>query len=258
MSNTNQQSTSTPSVLSEPDKNKDNKHSGAPYISVVIPAYNEELNVRNTIQTCLKHLRKITPHFEILIINDASTDRTGEIADTMQNEYPDEVRVFHNPVNVNVGISLRAGISYSRGDIVMHNSMDLPFDMEDLTNILPLLDHYDLVVVSRIDRSGHTNWRRLMSFVNWLFLKLLFGIPFKDLNFIQIYRREVLTKISVRSTSPAFVTPEMVMEAKRLGFKIGETKSSFHRRQKGASSFGGIRGITWTLADMISYRFEKN
>jgi len=224
-------------------------------ISLVLPGYNEEANIDACVRNCRRQLAQFTDRFEIILVNDGSTDRTAALADRLAKDHA-EIRVLHNPLNFGVGISLLLGFKAARGDLVFHNALDNPFDLADLEKVLPLFPENDLVVVVRKDRSAHSPYRRLTSLVNFWLIRLLFRIGLRDLNFIQVYKREVLQSV-VRAKSPAFVTPEILIRAHDRGYKIAEVEAVFHRRNKGKANYGKARDILWTLADMVSLRLEK-
>lgn len=224
-------------------------------ISVVLPGFNEEENIEDTVKKCLDSLNTYTVSNEVVIIDDCSTDKTGEIADRLQSQNK-SIKVIHNPVNLHVGISVLIGFQAATGDLVVHNAMDYPFDLDDLDKILPLFPEWDVVIVSRKDRSAHSPYRKLTSLVNYWLIRILFGVKFSDMNFVQVYKKEVLERIKVKAKSPAFVTPELLIRSKQEGFKITEVKATFHNRHKGQASYGKPRDILWTLADMFSFWLE--
>lgn len=228
----------------------------SPRLSVILPGFNEEANVEPTVARCISDLRGICEDYEIVIVDDASTDTMPERADRLARETP-RIRVLHNPVNLHVGLSLLVGLKAASGDLIVHNSMDYPFHLSDLSRALPLLETHDVVIVSRTDRSAHSAWRKLTSFVHWRMVKALFRVPFTDMNFVQVYRAEVLRAVRVQAKSPAFVTPEILIRARDLGFRIAEIRAPFHRRERGVSSYGKPRDILWTLADMIGFWSER-
>jgi dolichol-phosphate mannosyltransferase len=227
-------------------------------LSVVIPGYNEQLNIQSAVETCRQALRELNVTFEIIIIDDASSDDTGAIADALAAADP-SIRVIHNSVNLNVGIGILIGFQAARGRLVTHNAMDLPFDPRDLTRILPMFDDpaVALVVVTRTDRSAHTKWRQLTSWVHHRMVRILFWNALPDMNFVQVWRRSAIAPLGVRARSPAFVTPEMIIRAKDAGLKMEHFQTTFHRRKIGAGQFGKPRDILWTLADMISFWIER-
>ena len=225
-------------------------------LSVLMPAYNEEANIEEAIRRCLRILPELVPRYEIIIIDDGSTDRTAELADTLARESP-SVRVIHNPVNLSVGLSLLVGIETASCDLVLHNAMDSPFDLADLDKVLPLFPENDVVIVVRTNRAAHSFYRKTTSLVNYWLLRLLFGAPFRDMNFVQVYKKAVLRSVRVKAKSPAFVTPELLLRTRDRGFKIAEVRAPFHRRHKGTASFGKPRDILWTLGDMVGFWLER-
>jgi hypothetical protein len=143
------------------------------------------------------------------------------------------------------------------GDIVVHNSMDYPFHLEDdLSRVLSAMGAADVVAVVRSDRSAHSPYRKLTSIVHHYLVRLLFRPHVRDMNFVQAYRREVIRSIRVKARSPAFVTPELLIRAGRAGFRITEVSAPFHRRTQGTASYGKPRDILWALTDMISLWLE--
>lgn len=224
-------------------------------ITVVLPGFNEERNVEAAVLRCLDALERLGVSHELIVVNDASTDRTGEIAESLAARRP-AVRVIHNPINLNVGISVLVGMRAARGRVVTHNSMDLPFDPNDLGRVLPMFDQADVVVIVRTGRNAHSPWRKVTSLVHHWMVRLLFWIDVRDMNFVQAYRRDVLDRLPVKAKSPAFVTPELIIRAKRSGYRIVEIEANFHRRQFGSGNFGKPRDILWTLSDMLSFWLE--
>lgn len=225
-------------------------------VSVVLPGYNEEANIEDTVGKCVSALRSFTDRYEVVIVDDGSTDQMPTIADRLARE-DSAIKVIHNPVNLHVGISLLIGMNAASGDVVAHNAMDYPFDMQDLDKVLPLFPEWDVVIIARTDRSAHSKWRKLTSWVHYWMVRILFGVKFGDMNFVQVYKKDVLRSVKVKAKSPAFVTVELLIRARDQGFKITEVRAPFHSRNKGAASYGKPRDILWTLADMISFWLER-
>ncbi|MCZ6782326.1 MAG: glycosyltransferase [Proteobacteria bacterium] len=224
-------------------------------LSLILPGLNEEANVEGAVRRAVKALERATDEFEVIVINDGSTDRTGAIADRLAAEDP-RVRVLHNERNLNYGISLARGIAAARCDWISHNGMDLPFAPEDLHLVAPYLADADVVVVRRVSREAHAPWRKLTSVVNNLLLRLLFRPRVSDLNFVQFYRRDYAQSVPLRSTSPAFVTPELILRAERSGRRVCEVTAEFRRRPAGKAHFGKLDDILWTLRDMLGLRLH--
>jgi dolichol-phosphate mannosyltransferase len=218
-----------------------------------MPGLNEEAGLEKAVRRCVAALERLGVDFELIVIDDGSTDRTGEIADRLASEDA-RVRALHNERNLNYGVSLRRGIEAARREWVIHDGVDLPLAPEDVERFLPHLREADVVVARRPSRAAHSPWRRVTSWTNHLLLRLLFRPRTRDLNFVQFYRRDLVAALPLRSTSPAFVTPEIILRAERTGGRVREVEVEFRRRESGSGHFGRPRDILWTLRDMAALR----
>ncbi len=226
-----------------------------PGLSLIMPAYNEEASVEKTLRRCLAALEECADPFEILVIDDGSSDRTAEIAERIAAEDP-RVRVLHNERNLNYGISLIRGIREARYEWILHDGVDLPLAPEDIATVCGYMSDADVLVARRADRGAHSPWRKLTSFTNNLLLRLLFAPRTRDLNFVQFYRRSFAQSLAIQSTGPASVTPELILRAERLGARVREIRAEFRRREAGRAHFGRLKDIRWTLADMLKLRLR--
>lgn len=220
-----------------------------------MPGYNEEANVERAVRRAAAALEQSGLDFEILVVNDGSTDRTGAIADRLAAENA-RIRVLHNERNVNYGVSLRRGIEAARCDWILHDGMDLPLAPEEVLEISRQFDGADVVVMRRLDLGAHPPWRKLTSRVNNLLLRILFRPRTSDLNFVQFYRRSWVQSVKLMSTSPAFVTPELILRAERSGRRVREVGAVFQRREAGKGHFGKPKDVLWTLQDMLRLRLS--
>lgn len=226
-------------------------------ISVVFPAYNEEQIIEPVIIRSIEALREQFEKFEIVIVDDKSTDSTGLIADALAARYP-EVRVIHNARNMKQGASLIAGMRAARNELVTHNAMDYPFDLRDLRKMTPLLHSADIVVASRASRPGYTPYRRFISFVNIMLLHVLFDLRLKDYNFVQLYKKSVLDRISIEARSTGFVTPEILIRAHDLGYRVSEIEIAYHARETGIASSGKLSVVLTSFADLVRFALHRN
>ena len=224
-------------------------------LSWILPAYNEEENFANVVRRIITALESQVSDFELIIVDDGSTDRTGEIADQMA-EADDRVRVIHNPENVNYGVSLIRGIRAARCAWILHNGADLPLAPEDLDKFISRFSDSDIIVACRLSRAAHSPWRKLTSITNRLLLQVLFSPNVSDLNFVQFYRTAYVRQISLLSTSPAFVTPELILRAEHTGRRVRQVKAEFRHRHYGRAHFGKLRDILWTFKDMLRFRIH--
>lgn len=226
-------------------------------ISVVYAAYNEEESIDKTLALSVEALSEQFSDFEILIVNDASTDSTAEIAESWAQRDA-RIRVIHNEKNMRQGATLIRGFAAARGDLITHNGIDYPFDLRELRKVMPLFATADVVVATRPKRSGYSLYRKILSVGNIALLHLLFDLKLKDYNFIQVYRRQIFDTIQINARSTGFVTPELLFRAHRAGFKIVEVEIDYLPREAGVARSGDIRVILHTLKDMLRYFLETH
>lgn len=219
-------------------------------LSVVMPAYNETEALESTIRRSVESLRRMVGRFEILLMDDCSTDGTPALADELAREIP-ELRVLHNETNLRQGGCLRLGFGLARFDLVTHNAIDYPFDFDDLPVLLEHFPEADLVVGTRRSYPGVSARRRFVSFVNWFLLRILFGAGPRDYNFVQVYRRELLRSLRIRSRATAFITPEIIIRAQRAGYRVVAVEVNYHRRETGVATSATLTNIWESLRDML-------
>jgi glycosyltransferase involved in cell wall biosynthesis len=225
-------------------------------ISVVIPAYNEQANIRETVTRCHAALSRLFNESEIILVNDCSTDDTGRIADELARQLP-QIRVLHNPRNLRQGASLVAGLQAATQEFVTHNAMDYPFHLEDLAEVMPLFDQADIVVVARNRRPESTLYRRLLTSLNLLLLRNCFGLRLRDYNFVQVYRRTVLQRMEFPARSTGFLTPSLLFQAHRQGCRIREIELDYWPREQGAARSGHPKVLLETLQDMARFWWNQ-
>ena len=218
-------------------------------LSVVLPAYNEEQLIEATIHRAVRSLEQTVGDFEIVLIDDCSTDRTPQLADALARTYA-RVRVIHNPRNLRQGGCLQLGFALARCDLVMHNAADCPFDFDDLSRVLEPFPAADVVVVTRRSYPGVSAGRRFVSWANRSLIRVLFGLRITDYNFVQVYRRTVLTELECFSTATAFMTVERIVRAHHRGYRVEAIDADYHRRETGVSSSGNLRVIRDSVRDM--------
>ena len=132
--------------------------------------------------------------YELIVVDDKSTDATPEIADALAAADP-QVRVVHHEVNRKLGGSIKTGFATARGDIVLYSDADLPFDFEEVPRALRILRLYncDLVSAYRFDRTGEGYTRAIYTFFYNLLIRTMFGVKARDINFaFKLVRRNVL------------------------------------------------------------------
>jgi glycosyltransferase involved in cell wall biosynthesis len=219
-------------------------------ITVFFPMYNEEENIHAAVASAAEILESLTDDYEILIVNDASTDRTATIADALAAADP-RIRVIHHPSNLRLGGSLKTGFAGATKDLVLYSDADYPFDMLELVKAVRIIRQADVVAAYRFDRTGEGPVRTVYSFGWNLLIKILFGLRVKDVNFsFKLCRRKIFEQVHLKSDS-SFIDAELLIRAQYLGYRILQMGVDYFPRSRGIStlsSFGTIRKMT---ADML-------
>jgi glycosyltransferase involved in cell wall biosynthesis len=191
-------------------------------LSVVLPAFNEEANVERVVRDCVAYLEARVPDYELLVVNDGSGDRTGEILDRLAKEVP-RLRPLHHPQNRGYGAALRTGFDAARKRFVFYMDGDGQFDIRDLDLLLPLATDDDHIVTGfRIERRDPFI-RRLNAklFGGWL-VRVMLNVYVRDLNCaFKLIPKKVLDNITLESTG-ALINAELYGRAVRRGFKVKE------------------------------------
>ncbi|MDB5227216.1 MAG: putative glycosyltransferase [Bacteroidota bacterium] len=226
-------------------------------ISVIIPVYNEEKIVEQSIIQTYEALDRDFNDFEIILIDDGSRDNSLLIMKEIVNKYTN-IHLHLNHINLNQGVSIQRGFALSKNEYVLHNGIDLPLNPVVIRELIDLMDDNDLFVLQRNIYSGATLWRRMVSKANIILRKMLFprlssGIT--DMNFVQIYRSRIIKMVLPLAKSPAFTTPEMIFRARFFGLKVATHYVNFLARNEGNGSLGKLHDILWSTYDMIRFRF---
>ncbi|MCX6639565.1 MAG: glycosyltransferase family 2 protein [bacterium] len=203
-------------------------------LSIFFPCFNEEENVQRSVDAALKAAPLVTDDFEIIVINDGSRDKTGQIADTLAAADP-RVRVIHHPRNQGYGAALRSGYKGAVKDTVFYSDGDLQFDLTEITKLWPLLKDYDVITGYRIRRMD-SFVRKLNSFLWTSLTKLLFRLPVRDVNCaFKLFRREVVAEMIMESAG-ALIDAEVFARAKKAGARITEVGVHHYPRQFGTQT----------------------
>ncbi len=224
-------------------------------LSFFCPAYHDERNLPVLIPYVAKFLSEITAVYEIVIVHDGSPDKTGEVADALAEKFPN-VRVIHHPKNLGYGVTLHDGFLAAKYDYVMYTDGDNQYDVREFLPHLHLLETSD-VLSGYVTQKALSFRRKIQSEVyNWL-IRILFFVWCRDINCaMKIYKREVLDSISIKSSS-CFIDAEMILKAKKGGFKVAQFPVTHYPRTEGLASGSKMGVIVATVVEMIKYRFGR-
>jgi glycosyltransferase involved in cell wall biosynthesis len=201
-------------------------------ISVFLPAYNEELNIRRTVSEIDSFLSRLFKRYEILVVNDGSEDKTGKIAEDMARENT-HIRVIHHKKKRGYGFALKTGFENSKHDFMFYTDMDGQFDINELKKFLPHINDYDLVIGFRTDRKDPV-MRIVVSKGFNFFVKKILNLKVKDPDCaFKLCKKELLEKIELKCERSADV--ELLLKSKKNGAKIKEIGIRHYPRRFGKS-----------------------
>jgi glycosyltransferase involved in cell wall biosynthesis len=222
-------------------------------ISLVVPVYNEQEIIAETVKVFLSDLEEVCDDHELIIVDDASTDDTAKILFGLEKKFSAKLRVLRNEHNLGGGTSLLKGFKQARFDHIGTNFADRPFDLKELKNIFPLFEQgNDFVVVCRTDRSANSLYRKITSLVNYHLIRSLFQVDVGDFQFVQVYKRPVLENLKI-GAKRTFVPAEIIIKALHKGWSMAEYKAKFHKRTKGRAKCGHPRIIITALKDIFTF-----
>tara|TARA_Y100001936_G_C16093723_1_gene689324 strand:+ start:3946 stop:4614 length:669 start_codon:yes stop_codon:yes gene_type:complete len=195
--------------------------------------------------------------YEIIIVNDQSTDQTGVIGNELAEMY-EVIRCYHHKTNLGPGGAFKTGISYARKEYVIFVPFDNALHPEDLEPYLPRLGICDIVVGVRVERVGYSNFVRFASFFyNRIMIPLLFNIGISDVNWIQVYRRShfINGTLSI-GDSKIFFLVEILVKAKQNKLIIAEIPSKMRRRLYGMPTCSRFSVMWRTFWDAIKFFWQ--
>jgi glycosyltransferase involved in cell wall biosynthesis len=150
-------------------------------LSVVLPAYNEESVIAETVRRCVEVLSVLAPDFEVIVVDDGSKDRTGEIADQLAAQSP-HVRVVHNQPNRGYGGALIAGFNAAHKSLSFFMDSDGQFDIADIDALLRLREQGHRAVLG-YRKHRRDPFPRLVNAWGWnMLVSLLFGLHVRDVD----------------------------------------------------------------------------
>ena len=231
-------------------------------LTLFFPMWNEEQVVHQTIAAAREAAESLIVAgeigtYEILIVDDASTDSTGEIADKYAAD-DSRIRVIHHPVNRKLGGSLKTGFANARGELVLYTDADLPFDMAELGKAVRIIRVYEADIVSafRFDRTGEGPRRFVYSYIYNHLVRSLFDLRIRDVNFaFKLIRREVFDHVELKSEG-SFIDVELLARANRIGYRIVQFGVDYFPRTRGVSTLSSASVIRRIVREMVTLHGE--
>jgi glycosyltransferase involved in cell wall biosynthesis len=223
-----------------------------PGISVFLPSHNEEGNVERVVRSYLAELPRVATgdNFEVIVVDDGSRDRTGEIAQRLAAEDP-HVKVVRHPVNLGYGGAVISGIRAATKPYVLLCDGDGQFDPSDLERLTPFVPEYDVVAGRRIRRADHLV-RRINGKAWTTLVRVLLGITISDIDCgFKLFKREKLEGMELRAHG-AMISTELMARLAGRNAKVMEVDVTHLPRLTGEQSGANLKVVARAFKELIA------
>jgi len=224
-------------------------------ISFVMPMFNEKDNIEDTLSRIRSVAEEVTEDYEIVVVDDGSTDGCGEVVDEIAKR-DGSVRSFRLKQNTKFGGAFAEGFRRASRDVIVYMDSDMPVSIEDIKASFPLICNAEIVTGYSKIKKGATLKRKIVSGTYNKMVQLLFGLNVKDINSgYKIVRKELVRDLEFVSFSP-FIDVELFLHARKKNARVRQYPLVFHPRAGGRSYIARIPVIWATLRDMIKVRLK--
>jgi len=217
-------------------------------------ALNEEDLVEAFVEKSTRDLEAVTHDYEIILVDDGSTDRTWSMMERLAKEYP-KLKIVRHEKNMRPGHCMRTCLPLTTKDIVFWNTVDSFFDTSNLQEWVDELDDCDMIQGIRTDLAANTPYRKLTHLVNYGLIRFLFRIPLREFQNVKFCRTDFLKRAGLESAS-TFTNPECSIKAYWAGKTIKEKSMDFLSREAGKPKGANPFGILESLRDILWFWFR--
>lgn len=222
-------------------------------LSFVLPMYNESENILITVETICTIAEELTNDYEIVIVDDASTDNSVEIVQAISSTNM-AVKFFRLDKNTKFGGAFAKGFKSATKDVIVYMDSDLPVGIDDIKASVPFVRENDIVTGYSKVKKGDTVKRKIISGIYNVMVQTLFGLNVRDINSgYKVVKKRVIDDLDFISKSP-FIDVELFIHAKKHNFKVKQYPLIFISRTGGKSHIARIPVILATFLDMIKVR----
>ena len=218
-------------------------------LSVFFPCYNESANVVNVTDKALTVLKGLGIDFEIIIVNDGSSDNTAAVADKLVLN-DEHIKVVHHDKNRGYGAALQSGFGAASKEFVFYTDGDGQFDIAEMPLLLPLMNDCDIVSCYRIKRQDNL-LRKINAFCWGTLVCCLFRMKLRDIDCaFKLFRRKIFDDIKMQSTG-ALIDTEILARAKRKGYRIIQKGVHHYPRTSGEQTGANISVVLRAFKELF-------
>jgi glycosyltransferase involved in cell wall biosynthesis len=231
-------------------------------LSVFFPCYNEEKNIKNTVDKTIHILQNTAKKWEIILINDGSKDNTGKVIEQIKKQYSKEdIKIItHNP-NRGYGAALKSGLYSAKYDWIAFTDSDGQFDFAEITNLIKKQQETKADLVAGYYIARQVSKIAIFTSKIWeLIIFILFGLKVTDIDcaFKLINKKIIDTIPKLESKNGAFISSEFLIKTKRAGFKIVEIGVHHYPRTEGKATGRKLKVIISSFSDLFKFWFKIN
>lgn len=222
-------------------------------LTLFFPCYNEEANVEQVTEAALATGARVADDYEVIIVNDGSRDRTGEIADVLMARHPGRVRAVHNRPNRGYGGALQRGFREASKEWIFYTDGDGQFDFNEIDKLIALLGEHDIASAYRLDRKDPL-MRKLNAACWGTLVRTLFGMKIRDIDCaFKIYPKRFIDAIELCSEG-ALIDTEMLARATVAGYRVGQVGVHHYPRTAGTQTGAKLRVILRAFKELFRLR----
>jgi glycosyltransferase involved in cell wall biosynthesis len=228
--------------MTETRRTREDAGLARPSISVFFPAYNDGGTIPSMVLTALMTLRQLTDDYEVMVVNDGSSDYTAAVLAELAARYP-ELRVIHHEQNQGYGGALRTGFRAATKDLIFYTDGDAQYDPREIARLYEAWsEQVDFINGYKISRSDPLHRVIIGRIYHWT-VKLAFGLGLRDVDCdFRLMRREIFDTVHLQSDS-GVICVELMKKVQDAGFRIVEVPVHHYHRAYGKSQFFNFRRI---------------
>lgn len=230
-------------------------------LSVFFPCYNEEKNIKNTVDKAIPVIKNITGKWEIILINDGSKDNTDKILEEIKKEYPKNIKIITHDPNRGYGAAFKSGVYNSQYKWIAFTDADGQFDFSEVTKLIKkqqetkadiIIGYYLVRQVSKATIITSKLWE--------LIIFLLFGLRVTDIDcgFKLINKKVIDTIPKLEAEKGAFISSEFLIKAKKAGFSFAEVGVHHYPRLEGKATGRNFKVIIKSFSDLFKLWVKIN
>lgn len=210
-------------------------------LSIIIPCFNEAADLEDSVKRNINDGKRYLKNFETIIVDDGSTDNSLGIARKLSKIHSN-IRVLSHKKNLGLGAAILSGVKIAKYDLITYLPGDGQAYVRDILAGLRIAREVDLVLTYRKRRNDYTLYRKFLSLCLTMMIRMLFGLRYRDYNWVHIYKKSIFSKLKIKSKG-VFFLGEIVIRAHRQNLKIAEAESIYRPRRSGESKTAKLQAV---------------